>query len=265
MAQVTNDLPKLVTPTFMGTIPSTNKSFEFRPFLVGEQKVLLFAFETGDMEQIYLALKRIIGTCAQPPGSIDIDVIPSFDAESIFLQLASRSIGEVSDIQIACDSCEKYTPIKLPLGKAKVKNFDPKKQIIKLTDKIGLKLKYSSIKEFLNILDENTNEEGKVSETETIYSIFQRTIESIFTEDKVFPIEDYTEADLTAFIESMSIPQIRMIEDFIAETPYLAIDVEFTCPHCKAKNSKELRGIKNFFWSPSHMIRSRIITTSTFC
>ena len=38
-------LPKVVTPTYELTIPSSGEKVNFRPFLVKEEKVLLMAME----------------------------------------------------------------------------------------------------------------------------------------------------------------------------------------------------------------------------
>ena len=39
-------LPKLETPTYRLTLPSTGEEIKYRPFLVKEQKVLMMAQET---------------------------------------------------------------------------------------------------------------------------------------------------------------------------------------------------------------------------
>ena len=40
-------LPKLNTPVYEATLPSTNKVIKYRPFLVKEEKILLTAMEDG--------------------------------------------------------------------------------------------------------------------------------------------------------------------------------------------------------------------------
>ena len=45
-------LPKLDTPTYRLTIPSTREEIQYRPFLVKEQKLLMMAQESEDEQQI---------------------------------------------------------------------------------------------------------------------------------------------------------------------------------------------------------------------
>ena len=45
-------LPTIATPTFELELPSTGKTVEYRPFLVKEEKVLLYALESENQKQI---------------------------------------------------------------------------------------------------------------------------------------------------------------------------------------------------------------------
>ena len=45
-------LPKLDTPTYRLTLPSTGEEIQYRPFLVKEQKLLMMAQESEEDQQI---------------------------------------------------------------------------------------------------------------------------------------------------------------------------------------------------------------------
>ena len=55
-------LPKLSNdkPIYELTVPSTNQTVKYRPFLVKEQKSMLVAFESKDTKQILLDSDRTI-------------------------------------------------------------------------------------------------------------------------------------------------------------------------------------------------------------
>ena len=93
-------LPKLNTPTYELEIPSTDEKIKFRPFLVKEEKVLMMALETKDNAQIVNAVKDIVSECTY--NKLNINTMPMFDVEYIFLQIRSKSVGEVSKVQILC-------------------------------------------------------------------------------------------------------------------------------------------------------------------
>ena len=56
-------LPKIATPTYELTLPSTGKSVSYRPFLVKEEKLLVIALESEDNKQITTAIKAVLKAC----------------------------------------------------------------------------------------------------------------------------------------------------------------------------------------------------------
>ena len=90
-------LPLLATPTFELIQPSTGKPIEYRPFLVKEEKNLLIALEADDERETLRAVKSIITSCVL--SDIDGDKLPSFDIEYIFLNIRSKSVGEVIELK----------------------------------------------------------------------------------------------------------------------------------------------------------------------
>ena len=91
-------LPKLDVPTYELTLPSSNRQITFRPFLVKEEKILLMAMEGEEQNEMVNAMKQIIGNCIVE--EINVDVLPLFDLEFIFLNLRSKSVGAESTVGI---------------------------------------------------------------------------------------------------------------------------------------------------------------------
>ena len=78
-------LPKLATATYELQLPSTAETVKYRPFLVKEQKVLMMASESKDNKQITEAVRNIVTNCTF--GKLDVDKLPLFDIEYIFIKL----------------------------------------------------------------------------------------------------------------------------------------------------------------------------------
>ena len=78
-------LPILETATYELTLPSKDVKVKFRPFLVKEEKILLQALESGENKEMVSALKQIVHACTF--GKVDINTLPIFDVEYIFLQI----------------------------------------------------------------------------------------------------------------------------------------------------------------------------------
>ena len=92
-------LPKIKTPTHELIVPSSGLPMTYRPFLVKEQKILLMALESNEQTEMMRAIKQIIVNCVI--GEIDVDSLPMFDLEYIFLQLRARSVGETVDLKLS--------------------------------------------------------------------------------------------------------------------------------------------------------------------
>ena len=140
-------LPKLNTPTYELEIPSTDEKIKFRPFLVKEEKVLMMALETKDNAQIISAVKDIVSECTF--NKLNISTMPMFDVEYIFLQIRSKSVGEVSKVKILCpDDKKTYTNVEIDLNEVKVQVEDEHTNKIELTDSMGMIMTYPNIDSF---------------------------------------------------------------------------------------------------------------------
>ena len=73
-------LPKIDQPLFEIVIPSTEKKAHFRPFTVKEEKILLIAQESNDVDQIILSIKQVLNNCLV---GAEVDDLSVFDLEYI--------------------------------------------------------------------------------------------------------------------------------------------------------------------------------------
>jgi hypothetical protein len=79
-------------------LPSADVKVKYRPFLVKEEKILLQALESEEVKnKSYNALKDIVSTCTF--GQLNVNELPTFDLEYIFLQIRSKSVGEIAKIK----------------------------------------------------------------------------------------------------------------------------------------------------------------------
>ena len=97
-------LPKISTPKYELTIPSTGKSIEYRPYLVREEKLLMIALESADEMQMVSAIKQIVAACTF--DVVDVNRLAMFDVEYIFAKLRAKSVGETAKVSLDCDKCE---------------------------------------------------------------------------------------------------------------------------------------------------------------
>ena len=235
-------LPKLETPKHNCTLPSNGQMVNFRPFLVGEQKMLLIAQESENQNDVIREMMRLIDTCTD---DIDVKKLPSIDIEWLFLQLRIKSIGETSDISVVCndDNCKGDTTITVELESAKVIEVEEKVDpIIKLTPKVSMELQYPSYSmiQNLNIL------EGEIPTSE-MFKIISKCVVSVIDGDEVLGRDDFTEKELTSFIDSMSGFMFSDVQKFFDSAPKIVLEHNYTCSVCEKNSQLKLEGLGNFF------------------
>ena len=123
-------LPIIETATYELTLPSKDVKIKYRPFLVKEEKVLLQALEANEPKELVSALKQICHACTF--GAVNIDELPTFDLEYIFLQIRAKSVGEVATVKLLCpDDNETYADVEINVDDINIK-FQGRTKVKKL-------------------------------------------------------------------------------------------------------------------------------------
>ena len=137
-------LPKIAVPEYSMTLPSNGKEVKYRPFLVKEEKLLLIAMESEKEDEIMNAIKNVMKNCVY--GTIDIDTLPLFDIEYIFLWLRAKSKGEMIELNYNCPTCKGKIPVSFSIEDINVHKTDEHTNKINFTDELGVVLKYPDMK-----------------------------------------------------------------------------------------------------------------------
>jgi len=234
-------LPKINTPTYELVVPSTDEKIKYRPFLVKEEKVLMMALESKENTQIINAVKEIVRTCTFE--TIDLSSRPMFDMEYIFLQIRSKSVGEVSSIKLlAPDDGKTYCNVDIDLSKVEVEVGEGHTPVVDLGDKMGLVMNYPTIDSF----DSEAMSEINAS---NMLDVIASCISQITEKDgeKVYETKDQTKKEVIDFIEQMNTKQFQEIQKFFDTMPKLKHEVKFTNPKTKVENKVTLSGLNDFF------------------
>jgi len=240
-------LPKLTAPEYTLELPSTGKKIKYRPFLVKEQKLLLTAGEGGDEEESINAVKQVIESCCLSKN-LNIEELPLFDIEYIFLQLRSKSVGEKTTLFFRHQKCpenndgpsKKQTEVEIDLSKIKVKKNPKHTNKIKLTNDVGIIMKYPKM-DMINTYTE------KDVDGESIFKLIGQCIDQIYDSEESYSSTDYTPEELDDFLSSMTESQFENFKNFFETMPSLKHTIEFTCTDCEGKEKVEVQGIQHFF------------------
>ena len=238
-------LPTVATPTYELKLPSSNKKIKYRPFLVKEEKVLIIALESKSQFEITNAVKDVLKQCILTKG-IDVDELPTFDIEYIFLNIRAKSIGEAIKVRVTCpDDGETEIPLTVYVDEIKVVKSKDHKIDIVLDDKMTLRMKYPSINQFIETnFDVNEDPKDNVNKT---FKIISECIDTIYTQEDAWDAKDYTSKERVEFIEQLNSKQYKEVEKFFATMPKLSHKIEVTNPNTKKKSSVVLEGLADFF------------------
>jgi len=235
-------LPKLNVPVYEAILPSTEKVIKYRPFLVKEEKLLFTAQESGE-EAVLPAVKQIIKNCVQ--GELDIDNMPLFDIEYLFLRLRAKSVGEEITLGLkpwGCpqnngELCEFSTEVSVNLEEIKcVKNKKHTSKIM-LDDKIGIMMKYPDMSQV----------GMKGSETEMGMKVISNCIKMVFTKEETHERDSFTDKELDEFIDSLNSIQMEKINNFFETMPTIKHTAKYTCKTCGEEKETTIQGLNSFF------------------
>jgi len=234
-------LPKLTTPTYELEIPSTDEKIKYRPFLVKEEKILMMALESKSSGDITQAVKDIVSECTF--NKVNIDLMPMFDVEYIFLNIRSKSVGEVSKLKILCpDDKKTYADVELDLNQVNVQVGEDHTNKIELGNGMGMIMKYPSIDSFKDsgIRDINAS---------NMLEVISTCILQIYEEEgkKVYDPKDQTKKELTDFIEQLNTKQFKDVQKFFDTMPKLKHEVTIKNPKTKVESKITLSGLNDFF------------------
>lgn len=212
-------LPKLQYPTFELEVPSTKKTHKFRPFLVSEEKILLLAQESGDLKEIILSLKQVIGNCCQDP-EFDADQLATFDIEWLFLKLRSRSVSNRARVYLIDNEDGKEFNFEVDLDAVTMIRNPDHDPLIKLTDDVSVVLKYPTT----HMIDDIAK---MTTETKAFFEVMKHCIEYVVSGKEKIKFADNDEAEQDQFVQSIDISSFTKITKFFETMPRLHYEIDY--------------------------------------
>lgn len=236
-------LPKIDAPTYTITLPVSKVELTFRPFLVKEQKILLMAMESQEEKTIQTNIKQILQNCAIT--DIDINLLPMVDVEFYYLNLRAKSVGEIVETRYKCENIVNDAPcdteLKASYNILEVDLKIPKNnELIPLTDKIGIKMKYPNFSVIDRLKDTDLI-------TDIAFDLIIECIDYIYDGDTLFYAHETEKAELNEFLEGLTQEQFDKIDNFIDNLPSIEKQLEMKCPGCGFEHKVMIKDLNSFF------------------
>lgn len=236
-------LPKLTVPYYTLKLIS-GKEIKYRPFLVKEEKALLMASDSGDSKMIVNTIKNTVSSCISDDTPLDMKYIPLFELEWIILNIRMKSVGESSKFQLKCPKCEKMVPCSVDLNEMKIENAENgKENKVMITDNIGLTIQQPPYDVLENV---DFGDLENVNERQFFMQTVLKCIVNVFDENQVYSRKDFSEKELSEFVDNMTQDQVTKIGKLLENPPKLSYEIKETCS-CGQEISRTLRGVNDFF------------------
>lgn len=237
-------LPKLSHPSYEVKIPSNKKTYKFRPYTVKEQKILLMMQESESIEDITRTITDLIESCSINPFSTKS--LTYFDIEFLFMKIRSKSVGETTKMSFKCNNivddvvCGTVNEFEVSLDDVEVSFANSSSNEIAVAKDIFIKLRYPSAEsaKYLELYN-------KTKEIKYFVSAVAEDLETIMDSEKVY--DDFTQEELTEFINSLDLTVFKSILEFYVNTPKLTKEISFNCKKCKYSETIVLSGLSDFF------------------
>jgi hypothetical protein len=241
-------LPKLDVPTYELNLISTGKPIRFRPFLVKEQKLFLMASESDDPKETVQVIRQVLKNCII--DEINVDSLPTFDLEWLFINLRARSVEEVVNLKYKCNNnvkdeegkdvkCSGYVEFDVNLLDIEPSKNPEHTNKIQITENLGVVLKYPTF--------EMVQKYEGLQENDLMTNVLVDCIDYIYDKEQMYYAKDSTRDELIEFVDSLQQKDLEKIKLFFDTIPEVKKDVTFDCPKCKYKEEIAIKGIQNFF------------------
>lgn len=238
-------LPKIDLPIYDLTVPSSKKIITVRPFSVKEEKLLLMAVESKDNDEVIRTVKQVVNNCIVSED-VDIDKLPFFDVDYMFIFLRAKSVGESVDVNLTCNNilengnkCGHVFQTAMDISKCELITEDVSDDI-KLDDKgNGVKLKYPNYATIKRV-EEN--------EIDAKTNMIVNSIDYIYDKKSKYSAKDHSKEELKDYIEGLTEENYKKLEAYVDNYPTFAVNLEATCPSCGFRHKVRYTDFYDFFF-----------------
>lgn len=237
-------IPKIDYPTYEVRLPSDDRLITVRPFSVKEEKLLLLAIEANNLDDVIKTVKQVINNCVLV-GDVNIEKLPFFDIDFLFIFLRAKSIGENVDVSMTCNNvledgntCNKIFTTQMDVSNIEIDRPEGIKDEVSLSDVVGVKMKYPNYASMKRMED---------SELDAKSTMIANAIDYIWDENGKHSSKESSKEELLEFVESLTERDYKKLEEFVDNTPKFVVKLEAKCPKCGFDHKVRYSDFYDFF------------------
>lgn len=235
-------LPKIKHPTFTLELISSGEKIKYRPFTVKEEKIILVAQASNDINQVIDAMKQVITNCVVEKD-FNVEKLATFDIEYLFINLRAKSVSNIVEVVLNDYDDKKNYNFTVDLDKVEVVRNPEHNRKINLHGDVGVVMRYPdyTIASKLLQLDE------KAENITPLIEMMAACIEKVYQGEKLSTAgEDFTVEEAIEFINDLPVEAIDKLKEFFDTFP----KIEYTINYKNSlgnERSYTLSGISDFF------------------
>lgn len=239
-------LPKISLPTYTLDLPSSGKTVEYRPYTVGEEKVLLTALQGEDAVEIENNILKIVDACTF--NKLDCANIPSFDFEYLFINIRSKSVGNMVELRYRMNNCSNspddngycasQISLNINLDEVEVITHSGSNRDINIAGDISVRMRFPTTREF-----NDASKHGSL--VDRVEHLSKSCIEMVYDGDNVY--SDFTKEELDEFYDGMTSEQKAKLAGFIESIPTIQHKTTLSCHKCDRSEDITVEGLVGFF------------------
>lgn len=225
-------------PRFAIKQPSTDKTLNYRPFTVKEEKSLVLSKELGKYSDFLITICDVVDNCfSKDDFKINSRKLPIFDVEYMFLKIREKSVSEIVKVSFVCPATKEIIKTEINIPDIQVRTSENSKQI-KISDDIIVNMKYPDFEYLIEnaVVNENQNID--------FFDMVLSCIESIQTQNEI--LDNLSKKFALEFIENLTKEQYQKILNFFVNSPKIEHTIKYKTTD-GIEREMTFRGIRDFF------------------
>jgi len=197
-------LPVVKQPTYFTHIHSLNKEIPYRPYNVGEEKILMMVSESDDPKFVAENMKKVIQACVMDPD-VDVGKLASYDVELLLIKIRAKSSGEIISIKYTDPDTDKKYEVDVNIEDISISFYDEHVYDITDGDNLHIELSDLTFDKMLAYQSNSSTTQDATIKAEMTYDIIIDCVKKIYDENEVWVVgEDITKAETTEFINNLT-------------------------------------------------------------
>ncbi len=214
-------LPKTNHILFSVVVPSNKQTIKMRAMLVKDEKIILVAKASGDENDILAAVKQVVNNCVVVPEKFDIDRLPLYDLEWLFVRLRAMSVSSISKVAYQDKEDEEVYPFEVDLDKVEMKW--PEDAPSNMIDMPGGQLEMQHAPAAIWSDKAIMNLEGE----EFFDAIVRHSIVAYHAGDAKTTMASVAKSELDEFIGNLDLKTYNKMREYVDKTPRLYYQLKY--------------------------------------